>query len=58
MLDHFPTPQEISEAEQQFMMGHASSHHMDILKLAHPWRDYGRDSPVGNFLDAFCGKPF
>jgi len=53
MLDHQPTDYEVAMAEQNFQFGHASDHDMEVLRFAHPERDYGGDDPIGDFLGLF-----
>ena len=56
MLDHAPTSYEIAMAEQDFMLGHASCEQMEILRFAHPWRDYGDCPCPSDLFNAIFGS--
>ena len=53
MLDHFPTPQEIYGAQQNFDMGCATNDDIQILQLAHPYRQYTQTDPISDFFSLF-----
>ena len=53
MLDRIPTPYEIAMAELNSQMGRASCDDIEILRWAHPERNYAPCDSFGDFFSIF-----